>query len=115
MAPRLACMDPRLERIAKNEEVFRAANREIERAEQAQGPAADGVIEVICECGRDACSGVIALSVSEYDTIHGQKDRFVVLHGHESERIERVVEDRGAYLVVDKVGEAEEIVEDDSR
>ena len=108
-------MDPRLERIAKNEEVFRATNREIERAEQQQGAAADGVLEVICECGRDSCTGVITLTVSDYETVHGQEDRFVVLQGHQSEEIERVVEDRGAYVVVDKVGEAEEIVEDDSR
>jgi hypothetical protein len=108
-------MDPRLERIAKNEEVFRAANREIERAEREEGPAGDGVLEVICECGRDSCSDVITLPASEYSSVHQQKDRFVVLHGHQSDEIERVVEDRGAYLVVDKVGEAEEIVEDDSR
>lgn len=108
-------MDPRLERIAKNEEVFRASNREIERAEQEQGAAADGVLEVICECGRDSCDGVIKLPASEYAQVHGQKDRFVVLRGHESEEIERVVEDRGVYVVVDKMGEAEEIVEDDTR
>jgi hypothetical protein len=108
-------VDARLERIAKNEEVFRASNREIERAEQQQGAAADGVLDVICECGRDSCDGVITLTVSEYDDVHGQKDRFVVLRGHESEAIERVVEDRGNYLVVDKVGEAEEIAEDDAR
>lgn len=103
-----------MERIAKNEEVFRAANLEIERAEQQQGAAADGVLEVICECGRDSCTGVITLTASEYETVHSQEDRFVVLKGHQSEAIERVVEDRGAYLVVDKTGEAEEIVEDDS-
>lgn len=103
-----------MERIAKNEEVFRAANLEIERAEQQQGAAADGVLEVICECGRDSCTGVITLTASEYETVHSQEDRFVVLKGHQSEAIERVVEDRGAYVVVDKVGEAEEIVEDDS-
>jgi hypothetical protein len=108
-------VDPRLERIAKNEEVFRATNREIERAEQAEGAAADGVLEVICECGRDSCNGVITMTASEYRTVHEQKDRFVVLHGHQSDEIERVVDDREAYLVVDKVGEAEEIVKDDSR
>jgi hypothetical protein len=108
-------VDPRLERIAKNEEVFRAANREIEHAEQEQGAAADGVLEIICECGRDSCSGVIALTVSEFDAVHSQKDRFAILQGHQSENIERVVDDRGDYLVVDKVGEAEEIVEDDTR
>jgi hypothetical protein len=107
-------VDPRLERIAKNEEVFRAANREISRAEQEGGGAADGMLEVICECGRDSCTGVISLTLSEYNAVHSQEDRFVVLRGHQSEAIERVVDDRGAYLVVDKVGQAEEIAEDDT-
>lgn len=106
-------MDPRLERIAKNEAVFRATNREIERVEQEEGGAADGALEFICECGRDSCSGVITLTVSEYHSAHSQKDRFVVVSGHQTEEIERVVDDRGAYLVVDKFGKAEEIVEDD--
>jgi hypothetical protein len=107
-------VDPRLDRIAKNEAVFRATNREIERADQEGVGAADGVLEVICECGQDSCSGVITLTVSEYDSVHSQKDRFVVVPGHQVEEIERVVDDRKAYLVVDKFGEAEEIVEDDT-
>lgn len=107
-------MDPRLERIAKNEEVYRATNRELEQAEQEGSGVADGVLEVICECGRDPCSGVITLTVSEYHSVHSQEDRFVVVPGHQTEEIERVVDDRGTYLVVDKFGEAEEIVEDDT-
>ena len=107
-------MDPRLERIAKNEAVFRATNREIERVDQESGGAIDGALEVVCECGRDPCSAVITLTVSEYHSAHSQKDRFVVVPGHQSEEIERVVEDREAYLVVDKFGEAEEIAEDDT-
>lgn len=106
-------MDPRLERIAKNEEVFRAANRELERAEEDLGPAADGVLEVLCECGREGCKGIIKLTMSDYNTVHSQEDRFVVLPGHQTAEIERVVEDRGDYVVVDKFGDAEEIVEDD--
>ena len=108
-------MDRRLQRIAKNEEVFRATNREIERSEEQAGAAADGILEVICECGRDSCNGVITLPLTDYEDVHSQKDRFVVLRGHESPEIERVVDDRGEFLVVDKFGEAEEIVEDDAR
>jgi hypothetical protein len=108
-------VDERLERIAKNEAVLRAVNREIAQAEEEEeeeaGRAADQTIEVLCECGRKGCSGVIALTVAEYHDIHSQKDRFVVLRGHESTEIERVVEERPAYLVVDKFGEAEEIAE----
>ena len=107
-------MDPRFERIAKNEAVYRATNREIERVDQEGGGAADGVLEVICECGRDPCSAVITVTVSEYHRVHSQKDRFVVVPGHQIEKIERIVDDRETYLVVDKFGEAEEIVEDDT-
>lgn len=111
---RLGHVDERHERIAKNETVFRAANREIERAEQEAGGGADGLIEVLCECGREGCSGLISLTVAEYDGVHSQDDRFVVVRGHESAEIERVVEERAGYLVVDKFGEAEDIAEGES-
>ena len=107
-------MDERHERIAKNEVVFRAANREIEHADQESGGGADQVIEVLCECGRPGCGGVISLTVADYDGVHSQEDRFVVLPGHESTELERVVEERSGYVVVDKFGEAEEIAERDS-
>jgi hypothetical protein len=103
-------MDARDERIAKNEAVFRAANREIEEAEEKAG--GDGVLEVLCECGQDGCSGLISLTVADYDGVHSQEDRFVVVPGHENSEIETVVERRETYFVVDKFGEAEEIAEE---
>jgi hypothetical protein len=104
-------MDERSERIAKNETVFRAANREIEQADQAVGAGPDEQIEILCECGRQGCGGVISLSIADYDSVHSQTDRFVVIPGHESPEIEGVVEERAGYLVVDKFGEAEDIVD----
>jgi hypothetical protein len=107
-------VDERLERIAKNEAVFRATNREIRDAEKDEGGGTDQLIEVICECGREGCRGIITLTVAEYEGAHSHDDRFIVLRGHESAEIEGVVEERAGYLVVDKFGEAEEIVEEDS-
>jgi hypothetical protein len=49
------------------------------------------------------------LTVADYDSVHSQADRFVVLRGHESPDIEKVVDERTGYLVVDKFGEAEDI------
>jgi hypothetical protein len=111
--PKLCRMDERNERIAKNETVFRAANREIEHAGQEAGGTGQ-LIEVLCECGRQGCDGVITMTVADYDGVHSQADRFAVLGGHESPEIEKVVEERAGYLVVDKFGEAEDIVEDES-
>jgi hypothetical protein len=102
-------MNERQERIAKNETMFRAANRELQ-----QGGEADELIEVLCECGRQGCSGLITLTVADYDRVHVQEDRFVVVPGHQSTEIENVVEERSDYLVVDKFGEAEDIAEGQS-
>jgi hypothetical protein len=107
-------VDERHERIAKNETVFRAANREIEQAVQEAGGGTHQLIEVLCECGRQGCRGVISVTVADYDGVHAQDDRFVVLRGHESTEVERVVEERAGYIVVDKIGEAEDIVEEKS-
>jgi hypothetical protein len=104
-------MDEREERIAKNETVLRATNREMQRADQAEGATLGQPIEVLCECGRQGCDSVITMTVADYDGIHSQADRFVVLRGHENAEIERVVEERADYFVVDKVGEAEDIAE----
>jgi len=107
-------VDERRERIAKNETVFRAANREIERADQEEGAGPDELIEVLCECGRQGCRGVISLTIADYDGVHSQADRFVVLPGHESPEIEKVVEERAGYVVIDKFGEAEDIADGES-
>ena len=107
-------MDERYERIAKNETVLRATNREMERADQAEGATLGQLIDVLCECGRQGCGGVIAMTFADYDAVHSQADRFVVLRGHENTDIEKVVEERAGYLVVDKFGEAEDIAEGES-
>ncbi|HEX3256621.1 MAG TPA: hypothetical protein VHQ96_12590 [Gaiellaceae bacterium] len=104
-------MDERHDRIAKNEAVFRAANREIEQVDQEAGAGRDEAIEVLCECGRRGCGGVITLTIADYDAVHSQADRFVVVPGHVSTEIEKVVEERPGYLVVDKFGEAEDVAE----
>src|SRR6266545_4657795 len=106
----LLAMD-RTERQARNEALFRATNREIERANEELGEGANSEIEVLCECGREGCRAVLSLTIGAYDRIHGERDRFIVLPGHEDTKIERVVERTERYCIVDKFGEAEEIAE----
>jgi hypothetical protein len=108
-------MDPRHESVSRNEAMYRSVNREIEQASVEAGEGPRDRIEVLCECGREGCSQVLDLTVAEYDEAHQQRDRFVVAPGHEDEQIERVVLRSSRYLVVDKVGEAEEIAEAEER
>jgi hypothetical protein len=107
-------VNPRDGRIAKNEVVMRAANLEIQHAEEEVGSGSQRRFDVLCECGREDCEGMLTLTIAEYEEIHRERDRFVVLPGHNTPEFESVVEERGGYLVVDKFGEAEQIAEDES-
>jgi hypothetical protein len=59
----------------------------------------DGVFA--CECPNE-CAESIELPISDYVSVRGHPTRFIVVYGHEDERIERVVDTDEAYLVVEK-------------
>lgn len=102
-------VDGRHERIARNEAMYRAVNRELEEASEDAGGGPDAPLEILCECGEPGCNTMLTLTIGEYDEAHGQRDRFIVAVEHEDPQIERVVVRRDRYLVVDKFGEAEQI------
>jgi hypothetical protein len=105
-------MDRRAARIARNEKDRRAVNLELEQLEEQELRARkESPIEILCECGRDPCFERITLSIGKYDEVHSERDRFVVAPGHEMPEVERIVERNDGYLVVDKFGEAEDVVE----
>jgi hypothetical protein len=108
-------MDARLDRVSRNEAVYRAVNREIEHASEELGEGPHDRLEVICECGEEGCSEKLDLTLQEYDEAHAQRDRFVVAPGHEDAEIEHVVKRGNRYLVVDKFGEAEQAAEAEER
>jgi hypothetical protein len=107
-------MNDRLERIARNESLFREGNERLGGLRTAAG-APDASAEFHCECGRETCSEWIWMRVRDYEAVRSQDDRFVVVPGHETPGLERVVERRTGFLVVDKVPEAESLVADDPR
>jgi hypothetical protein len=112
---RVVVVDDRETRVAKNEATFRATNREIERVAESVGEQADDTIDVICECGQPTCEELLPLTISEYDAIHQQRDRFVVAPGHVDEQIERVVTSGNRFVVVDKFGAAQDVAEAEER
>ena len=89
-------MDAREERIGKNETLFREVNERIE--EIAEGERTD----FLCECGDIDCAQTITLTLSEYEALRAEPDRFAVLPGHEQLDVEEVVERHEGYVVVRK-------------
>jgi hypothetical protein len=95
------------QRVAMNEATFRKVN---EGMEVGQDPL--GLLTFVCECGRLGCSRLIQLTRAEYEDIRKNSRRFAILDGHEILESEEIVERHDRYLVVEKSGDPEgEVVE----
>ena len=103
-------MEQRLERIARNEALFRAVNERIEELSAKFEVLPESGVEFHCECGRDGCDARISMTLGEYDIVRRETDRFAVVPGHETPELEYVVHDGARYRIVDKLAPAEPFV-----
>ena len=96
----------RRERLARNERRIREVNEEAElvaRDVLGDFDPAETEVEFLCACGRARCDEVVLLSIAEYEAAHAEPHRFIVVPGHESLELERVVEEHASYFVVEKL------------
>jgi hypothetical protein len=91
--------DLRKRKLAHNEALFREANETIARLRSSGTKE----LRFICECPAETCTATVELSRPEYEQIRAEDRLFLVLPGHQVADIERVVADRGRYLVCEKI------------
>jgi len=90
----------REERVARNEAMTREVNEGIERGHQ--GPSTPDPVRILCECGRENCDRVIAITLAEYESVRADPRRFAVAHAHVLADQEQVVAQTDRYAVVAK-------------
>jgi hypothetical protein len=90
---------------AKKEALLREVNEQIE-AVNANLPADDPTMEVLCECDASDCHEPVNITRAEYESVRAVPTHFVVLPGHEDADVERVVSTNERFLVVEKTGQA---------
>src|SRR4051794_14089998 len=95
------------ERVALEQVSLRWSN---ERA--AEGSIASGLVRVRCECGRDDCAEWIELPTASYQDVRRDGSLFLVVRAHGVPEVDRVVERRGRFDVVEAHGAAGEIARD---
>ncbi|HEX6262662.1 MAG TPA: hypothetical protein VF097_07435 [Actinomycetota bacterium] len=93
-------MDPREERVARNESTSREINEGIQEAHEDAGPAEQ--VRMLCECGHRTCERVIAITLPEYERVRSDGRRFAVVHEHVIPDVEDVVEENERFVVVVK-------------
>ena len=98
-------MEERLQRrIGRNEALFREVNEAIARG---QWPGEeDQPVGFVCECASLSCNQIVELSMRAYQAVRADARRFVIAVGHDVPEVERVVESRASYEVVEKGDEA---------
>lgn len=105
-------MGDREERLARNEAAAREINERLEEADDS-----GAYLRMICECGRDSCDRVVAITTTEYEEIRSDPLQFVVVKEHLIPDIERVIAETERFIIVVKrEGEPAEVaVEEDPR
>lgn len=103
--------DVRAKRLAQNETIFRQVNEHVRAAEER---VRHDFPRFICECSNIECDEQIPIALDEYRTVRESPTRFIVAAGHAEEEIERIVEHRPNYEVVEKVGPGRQVAEDDA-
>jgi hypothetical protein len=99
------------DRAARNEEIFRDINEQIDEGAEQHGVAAP--LPFHCECARAACVGQVDIAPAVYERVARERYRFVVIPGHEDPDIERVLERHSSHVVVEKIGEARRQIDRD--
>jgi hypothetical protein len=57
---------------------------------------------MVCECGREVCDRVVAITTAEYEEIRSDPLQFVVVKEHLIPDIERVVAETERFIIVAK-------------
>ena len=102
-------MSVSLERLVRNQLVFREVNDRIR--EVTQGLGIPDPIDFICECSREDCTETVALAVEEYDGVRSSPTLFVIVPGHETPQVEQVVDANERFSLVEKIKHADKVID----
>jgi hypothetical protein len=105
-------MSVALERLARNQVLFREVN---ERLREQLDESAGGRTEFLCECSNTDCLETVALDPPEYERIRSKGNQFVITPGHEIHDIEKVVWESDRYFLVAKINGADYAEQTDPR
>ena len=94
----------RQERAAKNQSLFREVNERVEDLNK-RFHAFTVLSDWVCECANDECGVRIEMTVQEYEHVRSAGQRFLVASSDEHvwPDVERVVERRPNYWIVEKI------------
>ena len=101
-------MSVSLERLVRNQLVFREVNDRIHEVTERFDVAHP--IQFICECSREDCTETVSLAAEEYAGVRSSPTLFVIVPGHETFEVEQVVDVNERFMLVEKIKLIDEVV-----
>jgi hypothetical protein len=108
-SPPLTRSDAARDRVARNEALFRQVNERVRDVSQPFAALDPSPIDFVCECGNEDCTTPIPLTLGEYESVRANPTHFILVAGHVTPEVERVVADHGSYVVVEKLPDEQKI------
>ncbi len=105
-------MSVSLERLARNQALFREVN---ERLLELTEGFHDGSMQFVCECSHEDCTLTVNMNHDEYESVRARSTFFVVASGHEILEVEKIIDNRDGWTIVQKVTATDYAVETDPR
>ena len=101
------------QRAGQNQALFREVNERINALQERRAVWVT-ISEWVCECADESCTERIGMTPEEYEELRANPVHFAVAPAevHVVPEVERVVEERERYWVVEKQGEAAEVAEE---
>lgn len=88
-------------RMVENEVIFRKVNQNVQQFLEDVN-AGDKIIKFFCECSDEDCKKRIEMTPKEYKALHSNRREFIVIDGHETPEVEKIVKEYGNFNVVEK-------------
>jgi hypothetical protein len=103
-----------MERIVRNDAIFREANDGIREAAEEHLLDGDERVPFLCECADPNCRELVRLTLGEYQLIRSDPRLFVNIPGHQASAHgwAEAIAGRDGHVVVEKVGPAGDLAEE---
>lgn len=98
-----------IHRLVRNQLLYHEVNERIR--ELAEHSDSKSGATFICECSREDCVESMELELDEYKAIRASPTLFVIAPGHETLKVENVVETNDRYALVETIRKLELVTE----
>ncbi len=97
---------PSNDRLIKNEQTLRdkntAAGKAIKNYFRGDSEVKNTPIAFVCECSRLDCDEHVNTSIKLYEKLHKRNDRFTIFPGHDTPKVENIVDRHDDFDIVEK-------------